>query len=112
MPMLLSAAALSVYVYLEGGMTPAIAFTVLAVFNRLEYSVSVVPNIISQLQDTRVSIRRIQKHLNNPDKHRMTTAGLQVGFDHASIAWPSSEQGARKFRLQGINLCFPTEQLR
>ncbi len=61
MPILLGAASLAVYAWLNSAMTASVAFTSLAVFTKLEYSLSVMPNTITELLDARISIKRIQQ---------------------------------------------------
>ena len=112
MPILLGAASLAVYAWLNGGMTPAVAFTSLAIFTKLEYSLSVMPNTISELLDARVSIKRIQQHLEGPEKISSTIAGESVAFECVEVAWPSNEKVHESFRLRNVNLAFPNNQLR
>ncbi len=112
MPILLSAASLTVYACLEGRMTPAITFTALALFTRLEFSLSVVPNIISQLQEARVSLRRIQQHLRRENHQPSTVGGNELALKRASIAWSSNGEDLKGFRLLDMTLCFPNKGLR
>ena len=112
MPILLGASSLAVYAWLNDGMTPAIAFTSLAVFTKLEYSLSVVPNLISEFLDARVSIRRIQQHLEGPEKQASTEPGEHLAFECAELAWPSNREGIESFRLRDVSLAFPGNELR
>ena len=112
MPILLGAAALGLHAWLNAGISAAVAFTALAVFSKLEWSLSVVPTVITELMDARVSIKRIQKHLDSPEKQQNTVPGKSVAFRHASITWPSDEKNEEGFVLRDINLDFPKGELR
>jgi len=46
-PVLLSAAALSVYAVIQGSMSPSVAFPALAIFGQLEWTLSVVPELVT-----------------------------------------------------------------
>lgn len=112
MPIFLGAAALAVYAWLNGGMTAAVAFTSLAVFTKLEYSLSVIPQVISELLDARVSIQRIQQHLESPEKQAGIYVGDRVVLEEAEISWPSDNENNDTFRLGNLNLQFPNGELR
>ena len=112
MPIFLGAASLAVYAWLNGGITPAVAFTSLAVFTKLEYSLSVMPNTISELLDALVSIKRIQQHLESPEKQPSTVAGERVAFECVEVAWPSNDNGQETFKLRNVTLAFPDNELR
>ena len=112
MPIFLGAAALAVYAWLNGGMTAAVAFTSLAVFTKLEFSLSVMPNNISELLDARVSIQRIQEHLESPEKQVGIHLGDRVVLEEAEISWPSDNENHDTFRLRSVNLQFPSGDLR
>lgn len=112
MPILLSAASLAVYAWLNGGMTASVAFTSLAIFGKLEYSLSVMPNTVTELLDARISVKRIQQHLESLEKQSNTVPGATLAFEDAEIAWPSDNDDAKTtFRLHNISLNFPKGEL-
>jgi ABC-type multidrug transport system fused ATPase/permease subunit len=110
MPILLGAAALGMYAWLNGSITPSIAFTALAVFSSLEWTLSVVPSTITELVDAKISITRIEQHLQQPNERQMPKSGDSIAFDHATVAWPSQDEDESAFTLRDINLRFPNNQ--
>lgn len=112
MPILLGAAALSVYAWLSEVMVASVAFTALSVFSGLETTLSVVPGTLTELLDARVSINRIQSLLEKQDKLLPIVEGRSVAFENASITWPAHASVQEGFVLRDINLQFPNHQLR
>jgi len=110
MPILLGAAALGSYAWINGSVTPAIAFTALSVFSSLEWTLSVVPTTITELLDAKVSIARIEQHLKQPNERKAPRSGDCVAFEHATVSWPSQNEGEGSFLLRDINLRFPNNQ--
>lgn len=112
MPILLGAAALSVYAWLSEVMVASVAFTALSAFSGLEITLSVVPGTLTELLDARVSIDRIQRLLEKQDKLLPIVEGGSVAFEKASIAWPAHASVHEGFVMRDINLQFPNHQLR
>ncbi|KAH6853494.1 P-loop containing nucleoside triphosphate hydrolase protein [Chaetomium sp. MPI-CAGE-AT-0009] len=112
-PILLSAISLAVYAAVNGSLTPSVAFVSLGVFKSLEMTLSVVPELMTDLLDAWVSINRIEKYLNSPEVEKFSKDSDEVSFDNASIAWPSDEDvdEADKFVLRNINVTFPQGEL-
>ncbi|KAL1602875.1 hypothetical protein SLS59_004530 [Nothophoma quercina] len=110
MPILLGAAALGSYAWMNGSVTPAIAFTALSVFSSLEWTLSVVPTTITELLDAKVSIARIEHHLKQPNERKSPRSGDCVAFEHATVSWPSQNEGEGSFLLRDINLRFPNNE--
>lgn len=48
-PVMLSAVALGVYAIINGALSPSVAFTALAIFSELEFVLSVVPELTTQV---------------------------------------------------------------
>lgn len=111
-PILLGASAISVYAWLNGGITPAVAFTTLSVLTKIEGSLGVIPTTITEYIDAAVSMRRIEKHLKGPEQLESITAGDDVSFDNATIAWHSNESHSSSFELHGVNISFPKGEIR
>ncbi|KAF2200266.1 P-loop containing nucleoside triphosphate hydrolase protein [Delitschia confertaspora ATCC 74209] len=110
MPILLGAAALGTYAWLNGSVTAAVAFTALSVFSSLEWTLSVVPTTITELLDAKVSINRIEQHLKQPNERHLLESGDSISFEHASVAWPSRHQDENTFTLKDVSLRFPVNQ--
>ncbi|KAK3300114.1 P-loop containing nucleoside triphosphate hydrolase protein [Chaetomium fimeti] len=112
-PILLSAISLAVYAAVHGALAPSVAFVSLGVFKSLEMTLSVVPELMTDLLDAWVSINRIEQYLNSPEVEKISKDSDEVSFDNASIAWPCDEDvdEADKFVLRNINVTFPKGEL-
>lgn len=112
-PILLSAISLAVYAWLNGVLTPSVAFVSLGVFKALEVTLSVVPELTTDALDCWISIKRIEKYLNSAEVTPVSKDSDEVAFDNASIAWPTDDGVAEedKFVLRNINVTFPEGEL-
>lgn len=112
-PIALSAMALAVYAYMYGDLTPSVAFTAIGVFNTLEVTLAVIPELTTDLIDAWVSIKRIEKYLKSPEITQNITDSPNVSFENASIAWPSDEEreDSEQYILRNINISFPKNEL-
>lgn len=112
-PVMLSAVSLAVYAALHGDLSPSVAFTTIAVFGAIEMTLAVIPELSTAALDAWVSINRIEKYLNGPDKEEYTLSSDRVEFEEASVAWPAEvdEEDADRFILRDINLRFPNKEL-
>ena len=112
-PIALSVIALAVYAYIHGELSPSVAFVSLGVFRSLETTLSVIPELTTDLLDAWVSIKRIEDYLASPDLVKVTKDGEDISFEKASIAWPSDEDidESDRFVLRDINLTFPKGEL-
>jgi ABC-type multidrug transport system fused ATPase/permease subunit len=112
-PILLSAISLAVYAWLNGTLTPSVAFVSLGVFKALEVTLSVVPELTTDLLDCWVSINRIEGYLNSPEVTLSSKDSDEVSFDNVSIAWPADDGVAEedKFVLRNIDVAFPEGEL-
>lgn len=112
-PILLSAISLAVYAGITGSLTPSVAFVSLGIFKSLEMTLSVVPEITTDLLDAWVSIKRIEQYLNSPEITEVSEDSDEVSFDNASIAWPSDEKigEEERFVLRNISVTFPKGEL-
>lgn len=112
-PVMLSAVSLAVYAALHGELSPSVAFTTIAVFGAIEMTLAVIPELTTIALDAWVSINRVEKYLNDPDKEETTVPSDRVEFQEASVAWPAEvdEENADRFILRNINLRFPNKEL-
>ncbi|KAG9243283.1 putative ABC bile acid transporter [Calycina marina] len=113
-PVLLSATALAVYSSIEGELTPSVAFTAIGVFSSLELTLSVVPELTTDLIDAFISLTRIETYLNAPEVSKHTSDGSTIVFDDVSMAWPSDEEkcdGYERYVLRNVNISFPEGEL-
>lgn len=110
---MLAAVALGTYAIIHGSLSPSIAFTTLSVFQALDMTLAVIPGVISEYFDARVSIERVEKYLNSVENEQYTQAGSTVSFHNADIAWPTEheEPDENQFSLQRLNISFPKNEL-
>ena len=112
-PVMLSGVSLAVYAYINGDLSPSIAFTTIAIFGQIEGTLAIVPELTTDALDAWVSINRIEEYLNAPEKIDCTTPSEVVAFENASVAWPSDsiEEDPDRFILRNLNLRFPPKEL-
>jgi hypothetical protein len=66
-----------------------------------------------ELLDAIISINRIEKYLNSPEKIPNTVPGDAVSFQNASVAWPSDNlEEHDRYILRNVDLRFPEGALR
>ncbi|GAW11813.1 hypothetical protein ANO14919_011650 [Xylariales sp. No.14919] len=116
-PILLAAVSLAVYAAIHGSLTPSVAFVSLSVFKALELTLSIIPELTTDLLDAWVSIKRIDAYLRGAEISKITKDASEISFDNASIAWPSDadstneDEDPNRFILRHINATFPTGEL-
>ena len=112
-PVMLSTVSLAVYATLHGGLSASIAFTTLTVMGSMEMSLAVLPELISDGLEAWVSINRIDKYLNAPERDDYVTPSASIGFGDVSVAWPadSQEEDPDRFLLTDVNVNFPSKGL-
>jgi len=112
-PTLLAAVSLSVYASLNGTLTPSVAFVSLGVFRALEVTLSVVPELTTDLLDAWTSIKRIEEYLNSPEVSAVSKEGPEVAFEGATIAWPADDKidDSERFVLRNVDVTFPEGEL-
>lgn len=110
-PVMLSAVGLAVYAWLNGALSPAVAFTTITIFSQIEISLAVIPEVVAESLEAWVSLHRIESYLGTPEKDDYLHRAPQVAFWNASIAWPSDDPDPDKFTLRDINLKFPKGKL-
>ncbi|KAL4803103.1 P-loop containing nucleoside triphosphate hydrolase protein [Aspergillus unguis] len=107
-PICMSFSSLVAYSYFNGGISPSTAFTALSLFENLQNILGVLPEVVTDLLDARVSLRRIARFLGLEDHADDRQPGDGIAFKDATIAWPASEQTESSFQLKGLNLELPT----
>lgn len=112
MPIVLGGVVLGLYAWLNGGMQASVAFTALSIFGKLEWCLSVVPLTITDFYDAKVSIGRIEKHLQGLESSKSTQHGDSIRFEDASIRWPSESNDDSLFTIRDISMEFPPKELR
>lgn len=112
-PIALAAVSLSIYAALNGSLSASVAFVSLGVFRALEVTLSVVPELTTDLLDAWVSVKRIDAYLKGAEIDETIKESDEVTFDNATIAWPADEkdEDPDKFVLRNIDVTFPKGEL-
>ncbi|KAI3318504.1 P-loop containing nucleoside triphosphate hydrolase protein [Xylariaceae sp. AK1471] len=118
-PILLAAVSLSVYAAIHGSLIPSVAFVSLSVFKALELTLSIIPELTTDLLDAWVSVKRIDAYLKGAEISKITQDADEISFDNATIAWPSDTDSANsddgsdpdRFILRNISTTFPKGEL-
>ena len=120
-PLMLSAVSLAVYAVLNGELSASVAFTTIAVFGSLEMSLAILPEMISFSLESKISVNRIDKYLNSPERTPTTVPSNSISFEEATVAWPEEEdetndqtleeEEEERFTLQNLNVAFPSKGL-
>ena len=112
-PVMLSAVSLTVYSLLNGSLSASVAFTSITVMGSMEVSLAVLPEVIADALEAWVSVKRIDEYLKAPEKDPYIIASDAIGYEDASIAWPSDsrEDDPDRFALKNINVRFPIKEL-
>jgi ABC-type multidrug transport system fused ATPase/permease subunit len=112
-PVMLSAVSLGVYSLLHGDLSASVAFTTMAVFTSIEFSLAILPELIADFAEAYVSAGRIEKHLESPERVQETVRAEAISFEKATLAWPAddSDDDQERFTLQNLNLSFPPKAL-
>ena len=112
-PVFLSAISLTVYAVIHKQLTASVAFTTISVFEAIEMTLAIIPEMITDLLDCLVSARRIQAYLDSPEIIEETQPGDQIKFSKATISWPSDDVTKEDalFHLRDLDLAFPKKEL-
>ncbi|KAJ5156675.1 hypothetical protein N7492_009478 [Penicillium capsulatum] len=115
-PVGLSAVSLTTYALIHGSLSASVAFTAMSVFGTLEMSLGILPEIIADGLEARVSADRIDTYLAAAEKTINTIPADHISFDNATVAWPSEEEPGEeetqeRFTLLDLNLNFPRKGL-
>ncbi|KAJ5428287.1 P-loop containing nucleoside triphosphate hydrolase protein [Penicillium cf. griseofulvum] len=115
-PIGLSAVSLTVYALVNGGLKASVAFTAMSIFNSLEQSLAIVPEMVADGLEAKVSADRIDKYMKTPDKIVNTVPAENIAFENASIAWPADQTedeavDENRFTLRVLDVAFPMKGL-
>lgn len=112
-PVCMSAISLATYAYVTGGLSASVAFTTLSVFEAIEMTLAVVPELATEMIEAIVSSKRIQAFLDSAEKEAVLLNGDSISFQNATISWPSDELSPeeRVFNLEDLNINFEMGEL-
>lgn len=113
-PACMSAIALASYAWINGTISASVAFTTLSIFEAIEMTLAVVPEMVTEMIDAIVSSKRIQAYLDSAELVNKITAGDKIAFEDATISWPSDDvqtEDERIFSLHDLDLEFRMGEL-
>jgi ABC-type multidrug transport system fused ATPase/permease subunit len=116
-PLGLAAVSLTVYALMHGSLSASVAFTAMSVFGALEMSLAILPEIISNGLEAKVSADRIDAYMSSAEKIVNTVLSDNIEFENATVAWPAehepgTEEGDEdRFALRNMNFKFPQKGL-
>ena len=112
-PVMLSAISLMTYASINKSLSASVAFTTISVFEAIEMTLAIIPEMVTDLLDCIVSASRVQKYLDSPDREEHTQPGPTIKFDATTVSWPSDNAEAHEddFTLRKLDLEFPKHEL-
>ncbi|PLB44100.1 ATP-dependent bile acid permease [Aspergillus steynii IBT 23096] len=112
-PICMSIVSLVAFIIMNGSLSASIAFTALAIFESMESTLAILPEMVTDLLDANVSAQRIERFLALEDHRDNREAGDKISFRKATIAWPSdeSQEESTRFSLADVNCEVPTGKL-
>ena len=128
-PVLVTIVSFFVFTKIQGHeLTASIAFTSLSVFYELRFALNVLPEIFTDGSQAYISIKRIEKFLNEDEIDNESKTELdngenrlgqenKLGLENATITWHRPKDGERinieepVFRIENLNLEFPIGEL-
>ncbi|XP_010522092.1 PREDICTED: ABC transporter C family member 2 [Tarenaya hassleriana] len=112
-PVLVTIVSFGVFSLLGGDLTPARAFTALSLFAVLRYPLFMLPNIITQVVNAKVSLNRLEEVLSTEERVLLPNPPIELGEPAISIrnGYFSWDSKADKPTLSNINLDIPVGSL-
>ncbi|KAJ0419789.1 P-loop containing nucleoside triphosphate hydrolase protein [Aspergillus carlsbadensis] len=128
-PICMSFLAIASYIYFNGSISASTAFTALSLFESLQTSLSQLPEVITDLLDTFVSLGRISRFLGLEEHTDGRVSAGEIALRDATITWPLSPPEEKKddsddendndnetgtqsvFQLRNLNLDIPQNDL-
>ncbi len=113
------------YTVIEGKpLLPSVAFTAISLFMLLRYPLDQLGDMIAHVQESKVSIDRIEEFLSEEETEKFEQLGREnidengnrvIGFREATFIWGSktavAEDGSMAFRLLDLNVDFQIGKL-
>ncbi|KAM7186969.1 ATP-dependent bile acid permease [Rhypophila sp. PSN 637] len=103
---------------------PSVAFTAISLFMLLRYPLDYIGDMIAHVQESKVSIDRIEEFLSEEETEKFEQLGLEnvdesgeriIGFKDATFIWGSknavAEDGSQAFRLLDLDILFKLGKL-
>lgn len=124
-PILITFFSFFFYTVIEGKpLYPSVAFTAISLFMLLRYPLDQIGDMIAHVQESMVSIDRIEEFLSEEETEKFDQLGLEnidesgervIGFKNATFIWGSknavAEDGSQAFRLLDLDVLFKIGKL-
>lgn len=112
-PVLLATVFLITYACTHPTLKPSVAFTAIAIFGYIEFTLAIVPELVTNAIDAWTSVRRVEEYMEAPEKDCSVPESDSIVFENASVAWPCDSTGPApdEFHLRAVNLKFPPGEL-
>ncbi|XP_075666925.1 ABC transporter C family member 12-like isoform X3 [Castanea sativa] len=112
-PVVVTVTSFGLFTLLGGNLTPARAFTSLSLFSVLRFPLNMLPNLLSQVVNAKVSLQRLEELLLAEERVLQPNPPLEPGLPAISIkdgyfSWDSKADNAT---LSNINLDIPVGSL-
>ncbi|KDP34963.1 hypothetical protein JCGZ_09251 [Jatropha curcas] len=113
LPVVVTVISFGMFTFLGGDLTPARAFTSLSLFSVLRFPLFMLPNIITQVVNANVSLKRLEELLLSEERILLPNPPLEPGEPAISIknGYFSWDSKAEKPTLSNINLDIPIGSL-
>ncbi|KAK1138865.1 hypothetical protein N8T08_001736 [Aspergillus melleus] len=110
-PVLVSAVSLGMYVRLYGRLTPSTAFPALSIFGYLQFTLGIVPELLSGVIAAFVSLKRMVEflRLREPEQHVSHSSGIGIYAD--AMDYDSTASLKQEGVLREVSLSFPHQGL-
>ncbi|KKK12653.1 hypothetical protein AOCH_001343 [Aspergillus ochraceoroseus] len=112
-PLSMSFLSITTHIYVNGAISASTAFTAISLFENLQNILSIFPEVLTDLLDASVSMRRIEDFLAFDEYEDGRILGETISLQNAAITWPSStrEESETQFQLKDLNLDLPSGKL-
>lgn len=114
-PMLLASAALSVYSFRVGHLSPSMAFASLRCFDNLHDAFRQLPLKAAALNESWISYQRVKQYLDGPEQTPSAIASDSINLESATLAWSRNSNTelseATDVKLRDVHLAFPKGKL-
>ncbi|KAK7331399.1 hypothetical protein VNO77_25623 [Canavalia gladiata] len=108
-PVIVTVISFGMFTFLGGDLTPARAFTSLSLFSVLRFPLFMLPNIITQVVNANVSLKRLEDLLSAEERILLPNPPIEpslpaISIKNGSFSW---EAKAERATLSNINLDIP-----
>ncbi|CCE63505.1 hypothetical protein TPHA_0F00180 [Tetrapisispora phaffii CBS 4417] len=110
-PTIVTAGSFAYYIFIQGEqLTTPVAFTALSLFSLLRGPLDQISDMASFVIQSKVSLDRIQKFLDEDDtkKYEQLSLGNKISLENVTVSWNKQKQD---FKLRNLNIDFKVGKL-